>query len=189
MPGSGKSTAGRLAAHELRAPFVDVDEAIQRRTGRSVPQIFAEDGEAAFRALERKEVLRVLAVLPSIVAPGGGWAAQPGNLEEATMRAIAVYLTTDPAVAAERVGREEREEREERQGRQKRQSEKEEAGGRGEAMRPLLGGGDLVARMRELLAQRERYYRLAQAAITTDGKTVEGVAHEIVALARNRAGW
>lgn len=171
LPGSGKSSAGRLAARRLRAPFVDVDAAIEAREGRSVRRIFAEDGEATFRALERREVLRVLAVLPSIVAPGGGWAAQPGNLPEATQRAVAVYLETDPTVAAGRLAA----------------TEDENEGG--EQGRPLLDRRDPEVRLRELLEQREPFYRAAQAAIVTDGKTVEEVAAELVTLARTRAGW
>lgn len=187
LPGSGKSTAGKLAAQVLRAPFVDVDVAIEARAGRPISRIFAEDGEPAFREMERREVLRVLAVLPSIVAPGGGWAARPGNLEEATMRAVAVYLETAPTVAARRLEGQHKQEGEE--GQRGQEGEKRPGGQNDWGGRPLLAGGALEARLRELLAAREPFYRAAQVAVVTDGKTPAEVAQELVTLARTRAGW
>ena len=75
LPGSGKSTVGRLLAEQLQAPFVDVDAVIARKEGKPIMLIFAEHGEAAFRTMEQREMAAVLEHEPSVIAPGGGWAA------------------------------------------------------------------------------------------------------------------
>jgi shikimate kinase len=79
MPGSGKSTVGKELAGRLGVPFVDLDAEIERREGRSVPEIFASQGEAAFRALEAAELVRAGAQDPSVVACGGGVVLEPAN--------------------------------------------------------------------------------------------------------------
>ena len=83
LPGSGKTTVGRLVAEQLHAGFVDVDAIVERREGRPIALIFAEKGEAAFREMERKEMETALASEPAVIAPGGGWAAQPGAVAAA----------------------------------------------------------------------------------------------------------
>ncbi len=163
LPGAGKTVAGELAACVLGAPFVDVDARIEAQQGRSIRQLFAERGEAAFRDLERHEVRAALDGEPCVAAPGGGWAAQPDNMEYAQGRALIIYLRAAAETAAARVA--------------------------GESTRPLLDGGDPVARMRALLAERECHYTAADAAIATDGRTVDEVAAELVELARSQAGW
>jgi len=130
LPGAGKTTIGRLVAAELRAPFVDLDVAIEQRAGKPIARLFAEDGEDAFRTLERSEMESVLSAPESVIAAGGGWAAQPGNLEAATGRALTVYLQVTPEGAAARVA---------------------PAADR----RPLLAGADLTGRLRELLSAPE----------------------------------
>jgi shikimate kinase len=79
MPGSGKSTVGRELAGRLGVPFIDLDAEIERQEGRSVAEIFATDGEHAFRALEAAELVRVGARDPSVVACGGGVVLEPAN--------------------------------------------------------------------------------------------------------------
>jgi shikimate kinase len=79
MPGSGKSTVGRELAGRFGVPFVDLDVEIERATGRSVPEIFAADGEAAFRALEAKALVEASREDPAVVACGGGIVLEPAN--------------------------------------------------------------------------------------------------------------
>jgi shikimate kinase len=79
MPGSGKSTVGRELAGRFGVPFVDLDVEIERTTGRSVPEIFAADGEAAFRALEAKALVEASREDPAVVACGGGIVLEPAN--------------------------------------------------------------------------------------------------------------
>src|SRR5204862_4818560 len=94
LPGAGKTTVGRLAAEQLHAGFVDIDTLLARHEGKPVTMIFAEKGEATFRELERNEVDTALGHEPAIIAPGGGWAAQPGALDGAKARAFVIYLRT-----------------------------------------------------------------------------------------------
>ncbi len=163
LPGSGKTTAGHRAARQLGAPFIDIDRLIERDAGARVAVIFAQQGESAFRAMERDQVERALSGPAAVIAPGGGWAAQPGNWESIAGRALVVYLETQPATAARRAA---------------------PAG-----TRPLLQGGEPGERMIALLAQREQFYRLADEVVSTDDRTTMQVAHEVVALARSRGGW
>jgi shikimate kinase len=158
LPGSGKSTVGPLVAEALHTPFVDLDAVIIRRMGMPVDRIFGEFGEAHFRKLEREATAAVLGGEPSVVAPGGGWAAQPGNLDDARPRALFCYLKVAPPIALERA-----------------------AGG---AVRPLLAGGEGLARMLALLAEREAFYRRADLTVGNDGPDPAVPAAEIVAWVR-----
>jgi len=88
LPGCGKTTVGRLAAETLHAGFVDIDAILARRAGKPIALIFAEQGQPAFREMERKEMEAALGNQAAIVAPGGGWAAQPGAIEGAKARAL-----------------------------------------------------------------------------------------------------
>jgi len=163
LPGSGKSTVGRLVAERLHAGFVDVDAILARREGKPITMIFAEKGEAAFREMERKEMETALGNEPAVIAPGGGWAAQPGAIDAAKAHALVIYLRTRPETAAQRAAP--------------------------EGTRPLLMGEDPVARMRQLQSEREAFYRAAHAAVDTDRKALPQVANEVVRLAQSGAGW
>lgn len=163
LPGSGKTAVGRLVAEGLQAGFVDVDDILVRKEGKPITLIFAEKGEAAFRDMEKKEVADALEREPSVIAPGGGWAVQPGNLDSARARCWIVYLKARPDTAAQRAGP--------------------------EGTRPALMGGDPVTRMRALLKEREAQYRTADAQVDTERRTPRQVAEEVVRLARGGAGW
>jgi shikimate kinase len=163
LPGSGKTTVGRIVAEQLHAGFVDVDSILIRREGKPIAMIFAEKGEGAFRELERKEMEAALANQPAVIAPGGGWAAQPGALEAAKAAGYVVYLKTRPETAAARA--------------------------QPSGTRPLLMGGDPEAQMRALSKEREPFYLRADAKVETDRKSAEQVATEVVRLAQTSAGW
>ena len=154
---------GRLAADALDAPFVDLDEAIERRAGKPVARVFAEDGEAAFRALEAELGAAALRGPPAVVAPGGGFFATEVTRSLARGSGLVVYLATDPAEAAVRLG--------------------------GAAGRPLLEGGPAGARIAALLAERGPAYRQAECTVATDGRTAAEVAADVASLARHRGGW
>jgi shikimate kinase len=162
LPGSGKSTLGPLVATDIGIPFVDLDAVISRRMGMPVDRIFGEFGEAHFRELEREETEDRLEAPASIIAPGGGWAAQPGNLEAARPRALVCYLKVAPAIALARAGQ-------------------------GEA-RPLLAGGEGLPRMQKLLAERQSYYQQADLTVDNDGGDPGVAAAEILAWLR-RGGF
>ncbi|HTO72787.1 MAG TPA: shikimate kinase [Gemmatimonadales bacterium] len=162
LPGSGKSTVGKLAAERLGVPFVDPDQIIVRKMQMPVSRIFGMIGEANFRAMERQAVDSALDGTPSVIAPGGGWAAQPGQLDGALDKAYVVYLKVMIGTADKRV----------------------EGGDR-----PLLVSGDRVEILRTLLKEREPFYLRAEAELKCDIKTPEQLADDLVALARANAGW
>jgi shikimate kinase len=163
LPGSGKSTVGRLVSEALPAPLIDIDSLLARQMGMPVTQIFGMVGEARFREMERDAVNAAQAGAPGVIVPGGGWAAQPGQLEAAMSSSLVVYLKCVPATATKR-------------------SEQSEG-------RPLLAGGNAAQRMRTLLEEREPYYRMAHHEVNAERTQPETIATEIVALARHHGGW
>ena len=164
LPGSGKTTIGRIAAEELGARFVDLDAMVAGRAGMSVQRIFAEQGEHAFRLLERTEMLREVAAEAGVLAPGGGWAAHPGNLEAVAHRAVTIYLRVRVAEAVRRVG----------------------ASGE---VRPLLAAQEPSVALAELLKARESFYQRCEATVEAGGRTPEAVSSEVAKLARSLGGW
>jgi shikimate kinase len=103
MPGSGKSTVGQELAGRLGVPFVDLDDEIEREAGKSIREVFADDGEPAFRALEAQVLTKAAASDPSVVACGGGVVIEPAN--RITLRATGhvVFLDTPLEVLRRRV--------------------------------------------------------------------------------------
>jgi shikimate kinase len=163
LPGSGKSTVGRLVAEGLAAPLIDIDGLLVREMGMPVSQIFGMVGEARFREMERDAVNAAQGGAPGVIVPGGGWAAQPGQLEDAMALSLVVYLRCLPGTAVKR-------------------SQQGEA-------RPLLAGADPVQRMRTLMEDREPFYLLSHHQVQTEHSAPEVVAAEVIALARHHGGW
>ena len=105
LSGTGKTSIGRLAAQALDMPFVDTDEAIEARTGRTVRDVFEHDGEPRFRAIEAEEIAEVLsAAAPTVVAAGGGAVVMAATRERlCATDTFCVWLTAEPAFLASRV--------------------------------------------------------------------------------------
>lgn len=162
LPGSGKSTVGRLVADKLSAPLIDIDSLLVREMGMPVSQIFGMLGEARFREMERDAVNAAQAGNPGVIVPGGGWAAQPGQVDAARSQSLVVYLRCLPGTAVKR-------------------SQQGE-------VRPVLAG-DPAQRMRTLLEEREPFYLLAHHTVQAEHSAAEAVAAEIVGLARHHGGW
>jgi shikimate kinase len=162
LPGSGKSTVGRLVAEQLGAPLIDIDGLLVREMGMPVAQIFGMVGEVRFREMERAAVDAAQGGAPGVIVPGGGWAAQAGQLEAAKAASVVIYLRCQPHTAAKR-------------------SEQGEA-------RPLLGA-DPLQQMRALLQEREPFYLAADHQVQAEATGAERVAGEVVELARRHAGW
>lgn len=163
LPGSGKSTVGKLVAEALGAKVIDIDGLLVREMGMPIQQIFGMVGEARFREMERDAVKAAQGGDPCVIVPGGGWAAQPGQLEAAKQSCLTIYLKCPPATATKR-------------------SEQGEA-------RPLLAGVDPEQKMRALLQEREPFYLQAHHQVSTEKVAAEAVAVEVMALARRHAGW
>jgi shikimate kinase len=163
LPGSGKSTVGRLLADGLPAPLIDIDGLLVREMGMPVSQIFGMVGEARFREMERDAVIAAQGGQPGVIVPGGGWAAQAGQLAAAKSTSLVIYLKCLPGTAA------------------KRSQEGE--------VRPLVAGIDPAQRMRALLEEREPFYVQAHHQVDAERKPPEGVAAEILGLARQQGGW
>jgi shikimate kinase len=163
LPGSGKSTVGRMVSEQLGAPLIDIDGLLVREMGMPVVQIFGMVGEVRFREMEREAVKAAQAGSPGVIVPGGGWAAQPGQLEEAKGSCLVIYLKCQAATAI------------------KRSAEGE--------VRPLLTGIDPAQRMDELLKEREPFYLLAQHQVPAETASAEQVAQEVMGLARRDGGW
>jgi shikimate kinase len=105
--GAGKSSVGRALAARLATPFVDLDEEIVARTGRSIPEIFAEGGEGDFRRHEREALEAVLAapeLADAVVATGGGTVAWTSTAERVAASGLTVWLNPPFATIAERIG-------------------------------------------------------------------------------------
>ena len=154
LPGTGKSSVGTQLAHRLGLPFADSDELITHQTGRSVADIFAGQGETAFRELEADMIAEALAGFGGVLALGGGAVTTGSVRDDLLASGVPVVLLTAPLNAlADRLAAAE--------------------------PRPLLAG-DVPARLAELAAVREPLYRaVATATVDTGGRSVDEVAADL----------
>ena len=152
--GTGKTSVGRLVAEQLRFEFLDTDELIQAHTGRTIADIFAHDGEPAFRALERKVVEEISARKHTVISTGGGLPTNTENLAALKTHALVVCLWSSPGKIWERV--------------------------RNQSHRPLLHDPDPQKKISELLAERAPFYRQADVLINTDLRSAREVATQVV---------
>ena len=141
LPGSGKSVVGRRLAGRHAAAFIDLDERIESGVGRTIPQIFEEDGEPAFRALERAAIADLGPADPAtevrrVISTGGGAVVDPRNRWALYRGRTSVWLDGRPEVLAQRLRR-------------------------SPHVRPLVTARDPIGTLRELGARRERYYAAA----------------------------
>jgi shikimate kinase len=105
LMGVGKSSVGRRLANALCLPFKDADAEVEAAAARSIPDIFADLGEAAFREGERRVIARLLDEAPHVLATGGGAFIDPRTRELIKAKAISVWLKTDLEVLAKRLTR------------------------------------------------------------------------------------
>lgn len=92
MMGCGKSTVGRLLAERMRLPLIDLDEEIARAAGKTIPEIFAQEGEAGFRARETAALERALARGDGVIATGGGIVTRAENIRMMREKGVVVWL-------------------------------------------------------------------------------------------------
>ncbi len=148
--GAGKSAVGRELARLLRRPFIDLDLSIEREAGSSVASLFARRGEAEFRKLERKALLRASRRQGVVVALGGGTLLDPRNRALAK-KGFLVSLSCSRAELVRRLGP-------------------------SRASRPLLAGGALSARVGKLLSERRGAYAGADCSVSTTVNSPEAAA-------------
>ena len=166
--GSGKTVVGRALARLTGLSMVDADAELVRRAGRPISQIFQEDGEEAFRELERSVIGDLCAQSGKVIAAGGGSFVDPDNRKLMLASGRVVCLSARAETILQRISRS-----------QGNESEKGKA-----PFRPLLAGDDPLTRIKELLAQRAQAYDQAHHTVETDGLTPEQVADQVYDLCR-----
>ena len=157
---SGKTSVGRALAERTGWTLVDADDAIVARAGKPIHRIFSEDGEPAFRELERQVIADLCAGERQVIASGGGAFVSEQNRDVMLSGGMVFYLSASPATILRRV-------------------QEEDAGG---PIRPLLDVEDPEARIAELLAQRTPAYAQAHHTVETNALTTEGVAEHITSI-------
>lgn len=105
--GAGKSTVGRQLAEKLELEFLDLDDKIEEKAGRSIPEIFAESGESGFRTIERRAVLEVVREFEGVVALGGGSVQNQHMLDHLKLNGLLVFIETPIPVILERISEDE----------------------------------------------------------------------------------
>lgn len=161
LPGAGKSTIGRRLAKALDVEILDTDAAIEARTGRSIADIFATDGEQEFRRIEEEVVRAALADHGGVLSLGGGAVTSPG-VRDALAGHTVVFLEISAAEGVRRTG--------------------------GSTVRPLLAGPGRAEKYRELMSQREPLYRrLATIRVNTNRRNPGAVVRYIVSRLEDAA--
>jgi len=159
--GTGKSTIGRQVAKQLGFAFLDSDHEIEQAQGRAVARIFAEDGEARFREMERAYIETGHPDQKCVVACGGGLVVPPGRLELLRSRGIIICLHAPIETIIQRTMH--------------------------ASHRPLLEVAERESRLRELFAQREEIYRRTGTMVLTDGRPLREIVTHVLRVYRQEA--
>jgi len=168
LSGSGKSTVGRILAQKLNKPFFDLDALIERECGESVSAILARYGEEVFRSCESRILAQVAqAEGNAVIATGAGVVIKAENRSLIRSNGVCVYLLVDPETALERLN-----------------SQRSNSLAQGEApeVRPLLAGSDPLNVLHQLLNDHSKWYEDAHFTCSTQGRSAERVAQEIIAM-------
>ncbi len=154
--GSGKSAVGKVLAGRLGRRFVELDDVIEETAGKSIPDIFRQDGEIAFRELEMEATRRVSKGMDMVIACGGGIVLNMINIDRLRETSRIVYLTASPGAILKRISADDTE-------------------------RPLLDVPAPAERIRELLRFRRPFYeRAADLRISTSRLSTDSVAERII---------
>jgi len=154
MMGSGKSSAGRHLAELLGYRFLDADSSIEQVAGRSIPELFASEGESGFRDLEAAVLNQIASWHSLVVATGGGVVTQPQNWGQ-LHQGVVIWLDAPDALLLERLSAD-------------------------PTPRPLMQSADPAARLAELMTQRRPLYAQADLHIVQDGRSADQVAEQIL---------
>jgi shikimate kinase len=162
--GVGKTVVGRALVEMTGMVYIDLDEEIMERTGKTIPEIFEEGGEEAFRKIERATTQEIAARDGLVIACGGGTILDADNLSSLKHNSRLILLTAEPEIILKRI----------------------EAEG---DVRPLLNGEDKLQRIKSLLeARNSAYIQAAELVLDTSGMTPEQVAEKILESMRGNAG-
>jgi shikimate kinase len=159
--GTGKSTVGRAVAHRLNFQLLDSDHEIEKQQGKTIPEIFAQEGEPAFRALERHFIEHGHPAQRSVVACGGGLVIQPGMLALLRTKGVVVCLHASLATVLARTAR--------------------------NRNRPLLDVENPEERITTLYAAREAIYRQSGTLLLTDARPLSDIVPHVVRVWRRDA--
>ncbi|MFC1987844.1 shikimate kinase [Chloroflexota bacterium] len=153
--GTGKTAVGQLLAKKLDKKFIEMDTLIEQKAGKTIPEIFQQDGEIAFRELEIELTKEIADERNAVIACGGGLVLNKINVDRLRENAIIVYLTASPRVILKRVSAE-------------------------EGQRPLLEVEDPTLNVLEMLRFRKpSYERAADVTINTSKLDINSVAEQI----------
>jgi len=158
--GTGKSSVGRILARKTGRTLVDVDQRIEEKDGRSIPEIFETDGEARFRAIEKEVILEASRGRSQVITTGGGAVVDPENMAALKGGGLVVALTAVPETVYRRV--------------------------KDSRNRPLLKVGDVYAEIRKLMEIRKPFYDKADYQFATDGRTAPQVARMILETLKDK---
>lgn len=158
LPGSGKTTVGQAVAAQTGRTFLDLDQEIERREGRSITQIFGENGEAYFRKRERQVTEELAIVGNMIVSPGGGWMTVPEVVALVRPPGRIIYLKVQPETALKRLGPM-------------------------RLARPLLSRPDPLGELKRLFEARKKSYETADEIVDTELYNLQRVIEMVIHLA------
>ncbi len=152
--GTGKSSIGKILAQKLNYEFIDTDQLIETERHQKITQIFLEEGEAFFRSLENKLAGELSGLDQKVIATGGGWVLNPENLQLSRVNGYIISLTAKPEIIYERI--------------------------KHETHRPLLASEDPLAKIKEIMSQRESLYRNGDLVMDISLGTPEQIAERII---------
>ena len=154
MMGSGKTVVGKALGEKLGYVFIDLDRYLESNAGKSIPEIFREKGEAAFRIMESDiQHDPVMNYKNLVVATGGGFPLDSSNREWMKSKGLVIWLQATPETILKRLGN--------------------------TSNRPLLPHPVKSSHIEEILTKRTFVYKMANYYIQTDDKTVSEIVHEI----------
>jgi len=159
--GTGKTTVGRAVAQRMNYQLIDSDAEIERQAGKPIADIFASEGEPAFRAMERVFIEQGHPATGCVVACGGGLVVQAGMLDLLKSKGVVICLHASLDTVLKRT--------------------------QGSRHRPLLNVDDPMDRIRLLYAQREPIYRQAGTMVLTDGRQLNDIVAHVLRIYRRDA--
>lgn len=155
--GSGKSAVGRTIAKKLGRRFIDTDRYIERKMGKTIPEIFENDGESTFRTFEKEVIKKISQYIGMVIATGGGAIKDPENFNTLRASGWIVALFASPSTLYQRI--------------------------EGKRIRPLLSNKeDPLKTLDEITEQRKHIYAQADFQVSTENKDINDIADEIIDL-------